>query len=495
MEKFQIEVELTPKQKSFLQAILLYNRILYGGQAGGGKSFGVMIIAGILMDMFPGVTIRAIRESFSAVEQNLVAKFKKIYPEKNKKGQKIYKYNKSDNIVTWHNGSQLIFDYCANLTDAMNKQGLEQDILIIDEVVSHQEDEIRYLINRTRSNIPEIGGFGKVIFTGNPIGPGLNYIRKEYVEATEFGKYYATKISRSVLEEGRIYKITHAFIEASLKDNKYLMDTGYEANILELNATLQKVFLSGDWFVSIGAHFSNFDSKYHVYKKGEIEIQPHWKKSISMDWGINDYTALYWYAVDEKGMKYVYREYYQNNRHIEDVAQIILDLTSEDFEQEIDHMIVPHDLFRRQVTAIRNEDGVVIGETPAEVLQELLPYALIKADASKGSRKRGWRACHKMLYLDSDDKGFKHPRIAITENAPNLITQLKTIESDITDFEEIRPNQEDHAVDSFRYYCDTTFTSEKTYVPKAKPKEGTPEYTKELIANKRGEDDDSSAYY
>ena len=234
---------------------------------------------------------------------------------------------------------------------------------------------------------------------------------------------------------------------------------------------------------------------YHLYKQGEIEIQPHWKKSISMDWGINDYTALYWYAVDENGMKYVYREYYQNNRHIEDVAQIILDLTSEEFEKEIDHMIIPFDLFRRQITAIRNEEGVVIGETPAEVLQDLLPFALIKADSSKGSRKRGWRACHRMLYLEVDEEGYKHPRIRILETLENLITQIKTVESNIKDLEEIRENQEDHAVDSFRYYCDTTFTSERTYVALPQPKEGTPEHTKKLIEDKRSFEDDSNAYF
>ena len=495
MEKFNLEIELLPKQQLFLQAVLLYNRTLFGGSAGSGKSFSMMIIAGILLDMFPGVVIRAIRETFSAVEQNLVVKFQVIYKEKNKKGQQVYKYNKSDNIVTWHNGSKLIFDYCANLKDAMGKQGLEQDILMVDEVVGHFEDEIKYLINRTRSSFPEIGGIGKVILTGNPIGPGLNYIRKEYVEATDFGQYYARKIVRSVLEKDRTYEITHAFIPASLKDNKYLMDTGYEANILELSPVLQKVFLAGNWYISISNHFGNFDTGYHIFRKGEIEIQPHWKKILSMDWGINDQTAIHWYAVDENGIKYCYREYYENNRHIEDVAQIILDKTSEEFETEIDHMIIPHDLFRRQVTAIRNEDGVVVGDTPAEVLQELLPFALIKADASKGSRKRGWRACHRMLYLDVDEDGFKHPRLMIIETAINLIQQLKTIESKMEDLEEIRDGQEDHAVDSFRYFCDTTFTSEKTYVPLPKPKEGTPEHTKELIANKKDMIDNSDAYY
>ena len=446
------------------------------------------------MDMFPGVVIRAMRETFTAVEQNLVVKFQAIYKEKNNKGQRLYKYNKSDNIITWHNGSRLIFDYCANLKDAMSKQGLEQDILMVDEIVGHFPNEIKYLINRTRSNIPELGGFGKVIFTGNPIGPGLNYIRREYVEATEFGKYFATKILHSKLEKGKTYKITHAFIPASLRDNKYLYDSGYEANMLELSETLQKVFLEGNWYVSISSHF-DIDTEYHIYKKGSVIIQPHWKKSISMDWGINDYTALYWYAVDENGLKYVYREYYQNNRHIEDVAQIILDLTNEDFEQEIDHMIIPHDLFRRLPTAIRNEEGAVVGDTPAEVLQTLLPYSLIKADASKGSRKRGWRAVHRMLHLDIDDDGNKHSRIVITEDAPHLIEQLKTIESKVEDLEEIRDGQEDHAVDSFRYYCDTTFTSEKTYVAKEKPKKGTPAYTKEQVALKKDFDNNSDCYY
>ena len=111
MEKFKINVEPTDKQKQLLQSVLLYDRTFYGGSAGGGKSYGAMWVAGILLDMYPGVVIRAIRETYTAVEQNLVSKFQEIYPEKNQYGERIYKYNKSDNVITWHNGSKLIFDY------------------------------------------------------------------------------------------------------------------------------------------------------------------------------------------------------------------------------------------------------------------------------------------------------------------------------------------------------------------------------------------------
>jgi hypothetical protein len=449
-----------------------------------------MWVAGILLDLFPGVVIRAIRETFSAVEQNLVAKFLEIYPEKTKSGERIYQYNKGDNIITWHNGSKLIFDYSQSLRDAMSKQGLEQDILMIDEVVSHQVDEIKYLINRTRSNIPEIGGFGKIIFTGNPIGPSLNYVRKEFVESTEYGKYYALKKVRSRVDPSIVYEIKLAFIEAKLIHNKYLMETGYEANILELSENLQKVYLDGDWYVSLGAHF-DFEEKYHTYKKGEVEIKDEWRKAISMDWGINDKCSIHWYAIDEDGVRYVYREYYQNNKHIEDVGAEILALT----EEEIEYMILPHDLYRKQVTAIRNEDGIVVGDTPAEVLEGIVPFTTIRADSSKGSRKRGWRACHRMLYLERDDDGYKKTRIRISEECPNLISQLKTIESKIEDPEEIKDNQEDHAVDDFRYYCDTSFTNEHT--PPKEPKDipGTPGYWKEKLFKKKLNKHKPELYY
>lgn len=492
-EELKIGSVLYPKQQEFLRAILQHDRTFYGGAVGGGKSWGLMVIAGILMDLYPGVVIRAIRETLKAANQNLTTKFKKIYPERTKSRKTLYTHNKTENIIYWHNGSQLVIDYCSNLTDAMSKHGLEQDILMVDEAVEHFEDELKYLVSRTRTSIQELGG-AKVIFTGNPKGPGLNYIRKEYIESTEFGQYTARKITYS-RDKDRKYETTYAFVQAFLKDNFELMKSGYEREVLELSEALQKALLEGDWYVSLGQHLSNYTEKYHMYKRGEIHIEPHWKKHISMDWGFNDFCSLHWYATDEDGVQYVYREYYENQRHIEDVAHAMVELSE---DEEIEYLITPFDLFRKQPTAIRDESGVVIGETPADVLTSILPFSLLRADSSKGSRKRGWRACHRMLYLDKNEDNVQCiPRIRISEDCPNLINQIKTIESNPLDIEEILPHQEDHALDDFRYNCDTTFSDDRSYKPKEKIKENTPAWTKQEIEkrNNRDNDDDSEAYY
>lgn len=490
MQNIPIAFDPTPKQLEFIEAVLKYDRIFYGGAVGGGKSYGMMGIAGLLMDLYPGIVIRAIRETFPAVEQNLIGKFKEIYPEFDKQGRKLYKYNKSDHIIEWKNGSKIIFDYCSNLKDAMAKHGLEQDILMVDEAVEHQPDELRYLMNRTRTNkMPK----PKVIFTGNPKGPALNYIRKEFVEATEFGEYVVEKhiTSRDGL---RVYKRLMKFVPAKLADNKYLMDTGYEAEILELPEELQRALLDGDWYVSLGAFFGNYREKIHTYDEGNPDyiIKDWYKKYIVVDWGINDHASVEWYAINEHGTTINYRELYINGVEVDDLGYLIVENTH---EENIEHIMLPHDMFRRSATKIRNEQGDMIGDTSAEVLAEIIPWGIVRADASAGSRVRGWRATHRMLYYNEDK--MTHPRLVINSNNTHMREQLRTIERHETNLEEIKLNQEDHCVDNLRMYSDAHFDGTLSMREKPGPKKNTPAWTKKRLAEKRDEisGDYSELYY
>lgn len=175
LSEMRINFTPYPRQRVFIKAALLYDRTYYGGSVGSGKSYAAMSLAGILALRYPGITIRCIRETAKAAEQNLVLKFQQIYPEKAPNGKKLYKYNKTDKIVTWFHpqgNTRIIMDYCESYKDALGKQGFEQEILIIDEACNHEQRSLAYMEGRTRvvdTRILELNPDfkPKIIYTGN----------------------------------------------------------------------------------------------------------------------------------------------------------------------------------------------------------------------------------------------------------------------------------------------------------------------------------------
>ena len=119
------------------------------------------------------------------------------------------------------------------------------------------------------------------------------------------------------------------FIPARLSDNPYLALHGdYEAMLLSLPEQQRRQLLDGDWDIKEGAAFTEFDRKTHVIDP--FDIPNNWVKFRACDYGYGSKSGVVWFAVTPSEQLVVYRELYVSKVLATDLADMIMELESGD---------------------------------------------------------------------------------------------------------------------------------------------------------------------
>src|SRR5574344_1928096 len=109
-----------PKQELFMRSRAKYTA--FGGARGGGKSWAVRAKA-VLMCMqkeLAGIKILIVRKTYQELMNNHINELRGLL-------YGIAKYNGSEKIFRFPNGSTIKFDYCAADGDVDHYQGVEYD--------------------------------------------------------------------------------------------------------------------------------------------------------------------------------------------------------------------------------------------------------------------------------------------------------------------------------------------------------------------------------
>lgn len=187
-----------PKQTLFLKD--KHRHIAYGGARGGGKSWAVRTKSKLLAFRYPGIKILIVRKTYKELQNNHIEQLTAELAG-------FAKYNRSDKMFRFPNGSTISFGYCANEGDLGQYQGAEYDVVFIDEAGQLQESWIRKINLCVRGT----NGFPKrTYYTLNPGGPGHAYFKRVFVDR-----------NFNPDEDPDDY----FFIQAKVEDNKALMDT------------------------------------------------------------------------------------------------------------------------------------------------------------------------------------------------------------------------------------------------------------------------------
>ena len=87
------------------------------------------------------------------------------------------------------------------------------------------------------------------------------------------------------------------FIRARLDDNPiYANDLEYRRKLETLPEHLRRAFLEGDWNVFAGQYFDVFEIGRHTARPEELRLDPWWPRWISIDWGFQHPSAVYWHC-------------------------------------------------------------------------------------------------------------------------------------------------------------------------------------------------------
>lgn len=430
----------SPKQKEVLLDGT-HKYIAYGGARGGGKSWVVRTKAVLMALKYRGIRILIIRRTYPELQGNHIDKLVAMLAG-------IAKYNKQEKVLKFTaTGSTIKFDYCQNDGDLGHYQGLEYDVIFIDEATNFTDHQLDVFLACLRGTNP----FPKrIYYTCNPGGPGHQYIKRLFVD-----RVYNEK------ENPDEYK----FYQALPQDNTALMamQPDYIAQLERLPSKLRDAWLYGRWDVFEGQYFEDFiinppldavektgidadilRSRHlwcHVVPQLET-IPGEWQIYRGFDWGYSKPFAAVYMACDWDGRLIQFAEFYgcagDANEGVKWDADKVFAKMRE-FENT-------HPLLKgRAINGVA--DPSIWDKSRGTPIADMgIPHGIL---FTPGDNKRipGWMQFHYRLAFDESGKAMYY----ITENCRHTIRTIPLQMYDDTHVEDLDTDMEDHLCDAIRY--------------------------------------------
>jgi hypothetical protein len=388
--------------------------VLYGGAAGGGKSYA-MLIDPLRYCHKKAHRALILRRSMPELRE-LIDKSRELYPQ----AFPGCKFKEVEKVWNFPSGAKVEFGFLERDADVYRYQGQAYSWIGFDEI-THLPTEFgwNYLASRLRTTDPDIKTYLRC--TANPGGVGASWVKKRYVDS-------GTPNESRIGSDG----LTRKFIPARLMDNPYLANDGvYEQMLMSLPPVQRKQLLEGNWDVNEGAAFVEFDPEVHIVSPFQIPIT--WERIKGIDYGYASESACVWGAVDRSdGTLIIYRELYRKGLTGEDLGRIITDMEMED----------PFSVSGVLDTSAWSRTGTT-GPTVGETLVRQ-GHKLRRADKN---RIQGKIQIHEYLKVQPSGR----PKLQIFNTCPSLIKELQSIPLDTRNPEDVDTHAADHAYDALRY--------------------------------------------
>jgi phage terminase large subunit len=416
-----------PKQDLFLRAKTRY--VGYGGARGGGKSWAVRTKAIVMAGAHKGIRQLIVRRTYGELTENHINIMREICAP-------IAKYNDRDKQLRFRNGSVIKFDYCATDKDLSHYQGVQYDIIYLDEATQLTE----YQIKQISACLRGVNDFPKRMYmTCNPGGPGHQYIKRIFVD-----RHYLPG------EKPEDY----TFIQAMLEDNLALMekDPEYRGILEALPYRLREAWLYGRWDVFAGQVFDEFtddpnhyEDRIHTHVIAPFDIPKGWNVYRSYDWGYDKPFSCGWWAVDYEGRIYRICELYGCTGEPNMGVHWPIDKQFDEIKRiEREHPYLAGKTIRGVADPAiwkKGADGISIEEVAAR--------HGIYFEPGSNARIPGWMQCHYRLQFDDEGRA----RMYVFDNCRAFLRTIPLLQFSDTEPEDLNTEQEDHAADEWRYLC------------------------------------------
>jgi len=388
--------------------------VLYGGAAGGGKSFA-MIVDPLRYCHKKAHRALILRRSMPELRE-MIDKSRELYPQ----AFPGAKFREVEKLWNFPSGAKVEFGFLERDADVYRYQGQAYSWIGFDEI-THLPTEFswNYLASRLRTTDPSITTYLRC--TANPGGVGSHWVKKRYIEPAEHNSSF----------EGAD-GLTRKFIPAKLADNPYLAEDGvYEQMLKSLPPIQRRQLLEGNWDVAEGAAFVEFNPSVHVVTPFQLPLP--WERVKGIDYGYASESCCLWGIIDiNDGTLIIYRELYKKGLTGEELGAIITDMELED----------PFSVSGVLDTAAWARTGTT-GPTVGEALQKA-GHKLRRADKN---RIQGKIQIHEFLKVRENGR----PKLQIFNTCPNLIRELQSIPLSKTNPEDVDTHASDHAYDALRY--------------------------------------------
>ena len=413
-------VGFQPRQIDAVKATQSATRVLYGGAAGGGKSFllrwwAIREAMRIYQEYgIKGVRIGVLSDTYPNLEDRQLSKLRYEVPGW------LGRFNGQRHELTLapKYGSGVI---CfRNLDKADNYLSAEFAKAAFEEQTSIKEETYDFLCSRIRwPGLPDkefvaLGGT-------NPGNIGHAWNKRRWIDSHLYPREQHHK---------------YAFIRALATDNSYLSD-GYWQNLMALPEKLAKVYALGSWDIFEGQYFVEWDKDIHEVRPFQIPKQ--WLRFRCADYGYAKPAAMLWCAVNPWYQQViVYRELYGPGMNPEQFAKRTIAMTPAD--EEISYTVL---------------DPACWGDPKGDgsIADDLMIHGLA-CNPGNNDRIDGWFRCRQYMepfeYLDHG-RAVQVARTAWFTNCVNCIRTIPSLIHDEHRVEDVDTDSEDHAADAWRY--------------------------------------------
>ena len=414
----------SPRQRLFLSDRHRY--IAFGGARGGGKSFAVRLKASLMCLYYPGIRIMIVRRTYPELRQNHIIPLKDLL-----KSSATYKETTRD--MTFENGSVISFRYCRNVSDMDKFQGMECDVLFIDEATQFTEE----MYDRMKACVRGVNSFPKRIYlTCNPGGRGHGWVKRQFIDRAAGGS-----------------QDDYFFIKSLVTDNKALMksDPSYIKKLEALPSKLRRAWLDGDWNIFEGQFFEEFKNDPAHYKDrrythviAPFEVPPDWQIYRSFDFGYSKPFSCDWWAIDYEGRAYLILQLYgctgtPNEGLKWDPDRIFSEI----------HRIESEHRWLRGKNILGVADPSIWDSSRGDAIIEAADRNFVHFYPGDNKRLPGWMQCHYRLSFDSEG----YPSVYFFSTCKDAIRTLPLLCYSERSPEDLDTDAEDHFADSFRYFC------------------------------------------
>lgn len=240
---------------------------------------------------------------------------------------------------TFSNGYKYKFGQMEEAKDWIKHYGNQYTAVMFDELTSFTEEQYDMLDTRLRSPDPVLSDMLWMRAGTNPIGPGLQWVKKRFVDVAKPGTEVVKKISVDVKDPNGVVRSESVerrqiFIPARLSDNPSINQAEYAATLSTKSAGVRRALLEGDWGSMTGDLIGTaWDEDAHVCAPHRL---PSFRPRFSaVHFSYAKSTALY-FDVDYDGNLICYRDLQLENHTAEMFAERMRELEEEAGEWSYD---------------------------------------------------------------------------------------------------------------------------------------------------------------
>lgn len=343
-------------------------------------------------------------------------------------------FNESNYVWKWPTGEMLFFRYGSSEEDYWNYHGHEYPWLGFEELTNWRTLGFYEAMHSTcRSSCPNMPRMVRA--TCNPYGVGHAAVKARFKLGIE-GAPPGTVIRESD-QQPRVR------IHSRLEENRHLLqnDPNYLPTLESIkDPNRRKAWLEGSWEIHAGAFLESvWQPQKHIV--APFPIPSTWKVWKALDWGYARPYAVYWFALDQDGCYYIWRELYgyggkDNTGTREDAAAVAKRIkTIEEHDARLGYD------YRQNLADPSIFSKIGADRSIGQIFKE---SGIRWQEAWNGPRSRV-NGAQEIIRLLSEDK------LKVFSTCKHWIRTIPALPADHMNPEDVDSDAEDHAWDATRY--------------------------------------------